>query len=90
MTDRVMIDINEERHRQDKTWGEQNHDPFAWLAILGEEYGEACKAALEACFDGYEITGNYSDYRIELIEVAAVAVAAIECLDRLSIKETAG
>ena len=81
MTDRVMIDINEERYRQDKKWREQNHDPFAWLVILGEEYGEACKEALEE---------NNCDYRKELVEVAAVAVAAIECLDRLSIKETAG
>jgi NTP pyrophosphatase (non-canonical NTP hydrolase) len=81
---KILQDIVNERKRQDAKWGEQNHDPFAWLTILGEEYGEACKAALEAHFDGYEITGDYSDYRKELIETAAVVVAAIECLDRSS------
>lgn len=75
MTDKTLQAINKERMRQDEKWGEQNHNPFVWLAILGEEYGEACKAALES-------KGNYPNYRKELIEVAAVAVAALESLDR--------
>ncbi len=79
----IFQEIISERERQDNKWGEQNHNPFTWLTILGEEYGEACKAVLEAHFDGYGITGDYSDYRKELIETATVAVAAIECLDRL-------
>ena len=79
----IFQEIIRERERQDNKWGEQNHNPFAWLVILGEEYGEACKAAFEAPFDGSEITLDYSNYRKELIEVAAVAVAAIECLERL-------
>lgn len=78
----VLDLVAEERKRQDKKWGEQNHHPMEWLAILGEEVGEANKAALEAHFDGYERTGNLSDYREELIQVAAVAVAMVECLDR--------
>jgi len=80
--EKILQDIRNERNRQDKKWGEQNHHPMEWLAILGEEYGEACKGALEAHFPGYGITGDYSDYRKELIEVAAVVVAAIECLDK--------
>ncbi len=75
MNDRTLRDINGERERQDKLWGEQNHSPFVWLAILGEEYGEACEAILES---------NNCDYRKELVEIAAVAVAAIESLDRAS------
>ncbi len=75
---KVRDDITTERKRQDEKWGMQNHDNFTWLAILGEEFGEAQKAALEYRF------GNSSldDYRKELIHVAAVAVAAIECFDR--------
>ncbi len=76
--DNIYHEISIERLRQDEKWGEQNHDPFAWLSILGEEYGEACKAALEHRF------GNKSlaKYRTEVIQVAAVAVAVVECLDR--------
>jgi len=76
--DKVLSDIILERKRQDEKWGIQNHDHFTWLSILGEEYGESQKAALENRF------GNKSgdDYRKELIETAAVALAAVECYDR--------
>ena len=79
MTDKVLQDINKEKDRQDQIWGEQNHHPMEWLPILGEEYGEACKAVLEVFFNS---TKNYSHYREELIHTAAVAIAAIESLDR--------
>jgi len=82
MTDRVLRDINAERRRQDEKWGVPNHRPFKWISILGEEFGEVCKAALEVHFKK-EYVDDYSDYRKELIEVAAVAVAAIENLDRV-------
>ena len=62
-----------ERKRQDEKWGIQNHHFGVWLTILGEEFGEACKAALE--FDGPR-------YRCELVQTAAVACAAIEAYDR--------
>jgi NTP pyrophosphatase (non-canonical NTP hydrolase) len=76
----VIRDVIEERARQDEKWGEQNHDPFTYLTILGEEYGEACKAALEEEFGD----GPIEDLRKELIHTAAVAVAMVECLDRNS------
>lgn len=69
----VIVEIAKERARQDKKWGIQNHAPFKWLAILGEEVGEANKAALEDKPD---------EYRNELIQVAAVAMAMVECHDR--------
>jgi len=77
----ILEEIRKERERQDNKWGVQNHNPFVWLAIIGEEKGEADEAALEAHFDHM---GNHTfdDYRKELIEVASTAVAAIECLDR--------
>jgi hypothetical protein len=74
----VLNDVEFERERQDAKWGEQNHDPFTWLAILGEEVGEANQAALKAVFSNKP----WRLYREELIQVAAVAVAMIECLDR--------
>lgn len=79
---KVIEEILKERNHQDKKWGQQNHHPMEWLAILGEEVGEVNKAALEAHFAGYRRTGNWSDYRKELIQVAAVVVAMIEAHDR--------
>jgi NTP pyrophosphatase (non-canonical NTP hydrolase) len=75
----ILEEIKSERQKQDVKWGEQNHNPIEWIAILTEEVGEASKAALEAHFrDPSQIV----DYRKELIQVAAVAVAMIESLDR--------
>jgi NTP pyrophosphatase (non-canonical NTP hydrolase) len=69
----IFDDISKERERQFEKWGEQNHEPYKWLTVLGEEFGEACKGALE---------NNFDNYREELVQVAAVAVAAIEAHDR--------
>lgn len=73
MTPRVIIEVIKERNRQDEKWGVQYHRPLYWIGILGEEYGEACKEAIEF---------NTSKFRAELVQVAAVAIAAIEDLDR--------
>ena len=80
----VYKEILDERVRQDEKWGTQNHHPIEWLSILGEEVGEANKAALEAYFKGYYSSGDYEDYRKEMIQVAAVAVAMIESYDRMA------
>jgi len=71
--DKIVKFIMAERARQDEKWGEQNHDIYKWLAILGEEVGEANKAALE---------NDYSELMQELIQIGAVAVAMIESLER--------
>lgn len=72
----VLFDVAEERERQDATW---NRSPGVWpgsdgekVAVLGEEFGEVCRALLEA--EGPE------RLRAELIQVAAVAVAWAETL----------
>ncbi len=76
--DNILNEIKIERQNQDCKWGVQNHHPFVWLAILGEEVGEVNKAVLDHNFDKKSL----ENYREELIQVAAVAVAMIECLDR--------
>ena len=78
----VLIEILRERARQDSIWGEQNHSPLEWLAILGEERGEVDRAVCEAHFPNYPSCGDWSKYRQELIQEAAVCAAMIECLDR--------
>ena len=76
--DKIFEQIREERERQDAKWGEQNHLPFVWCSILGEEVGEVNKAALEYYFANIPI----DDYKKELVQVAAVAVAMLECIER--------
>ncbi len=67
----VLVDIIEERNRQDKKWGaERDLDPLLWNAILGEEVGEVSKAILE----------NDEGLYDELIQVAAVAAAWAEAI----------
>ncbi|WP_026131348.1 MazG-like family protein [Leptospira santarosai] len=84
--EKILNEVCAEREKQDLKWGEQNHEPMEWCPILGEEVGEVNKAALEAYF-GYKEKGNYSEYRKELIQVAAVAIAMIESLGRNQSKE---
>ena len=100
-TDAVLLEVLEERKRQDDKWKQQNHPPIEYCAILGEEVGEVNKSALEGHFgypykaigqDGYTVRydpsteeaklAHYREYRKELIQVAAVAVAMFESLDR--------
>ena len=82
----IFDEIKNERKRQDEKWGEQNHYPIEWCAILGEEVGEVNRAAIEEHFkEDYREqfkNGNFDNYRSELIQVAAVAVAMIECIDK--------
>ena len=79
---KALVDIEKERARQDQMWGEQNHNPSDWLAILMEEVGEAAKIIVERRFDHANTDDDYEDLRDELVQTAAVAVAMIECLDR--------
>lgn len=74
MTKKDIINlILSERNKQDVKWGEQNHNIYKWLAILGEEVGEVNKAALE---------NKYDEVIDELIQIGAVTVAMIESLER--------
>lgn len=77
-TDAVLQEVHEERKSQDDKWGEQNHSPLEWLSILTEEVGEVARGINNAHFGG----ASYDNYREELIQVAAVAAAAVESLDR--------
>ena len=75
MTTNAIRDVLSERARQDDRWGEQNHAGVPWLAILMEEVGEFAKALITD-------EASPEECRRELVQVAAVAIAAIESLDR--------
>lgn len=74
----VLHEVEFERHRQEATWGEQNLPAAEYFMILAEEVGEVAMAINEKKLG----TVNASDVREELIQVAAVAVAMVESLDR--------
>ena len=67
----MLILIAEERRRLADKWGRQIHSIDRWLVILGEEYGEVCRAA-------FHYKGDTTKLKRELIHVAAVAVAIAE------------
>lgn len=77
----ILSEITDERTRQDKRWGIQNHDPGSWILILLEEVGEAAKELLEYKFV-FQPGTSLTNYRKEMIQVAAVAIATIESFDR--------
>lgn len=66
--------ISAERDRQIAKWGRRrNHRHLYWLGILMEEVGEAAKAVIEI--------KPWYDIQKELVQVAAVAVAWMECVE---------
>lgn len=76
----ALICVLNEREKQDGKWGEQNHNPYIYLAILLEEIGELAQAILQTQFGGNK--GGWANVRKEAVHSAAVALALIECLDR--------
>lgn len=77
--------VIDERKRQDKKWGEQNHSPLLWLSIIGEEFGEMCKEANEYGFSSD--LKRIQDLQTEAIQCAACCVAMVESLDRTLLKD---
>jgi len=92
----VLVDVMEERRRQDARWGEQNH-PDGTGGIgrreVARRHREACDEA--TCFGRVtwrdilqeEVSEAFAEddpakLRKELIQVAAVAVAWVEAIDR--------
>lgn len=79
-TGKILVEIESERERQDVIWPQQmTCETTPWLGILMEEVGEVARATL-----GNADAGNL---RRELIQVAAVAAAWAEWLDRWAEKE---
>ena len=79
MNSNVIDDIEEERSRQEKKWGGSTHDDQHrhedWLRVMIRQIGDADRAV--ECNDG-----DY--YRKQLVQIAALAVAALDSPDRQS------
>ena len=76
---KALADVETERARQDAYWGgpvhDDNHSATEWCLILNARLGKASEAAIDR---------DFPEARRRLIQIAAVAVAAVESLDRLS------
>lgn len=87
-TSDVLAALLERREAQNRKWGDQSHHPLVWSAILGEEVGEVSKELVE---NGSRDVATMEDLgrdclrrlRDELLDVAAVATAEIEQIDRI-------
>ena len=89
----VLGCVQMERIKQDVKWGEQNHADLAWLAILGEEFGEASQCVTKSSVGPTEPTEAKEYYELleyELVQVAAVCVAWLECIRRREATDTGG
>jgi hypothetical protein len=73
----VLDEVQAERQRQDEKWGGPEHDSEhemdEWLNLLNARRGLALHARYH---------GDSADYRRRLIQIAALAVAAVEAFDR--------
>lgn len=81
---KFVKDVARERQKQDRKWGVSRHPWSWWLTILGEEFGETCRAFLEVRFGD---KNTLEDARRELIQVAAVAAAIVEHIDEIIARE---
>ena len=77
--EQALLLVIAERIRQDEKWGEQNLDPFTYLTILLEEIGEFAHDALENRFRPAQ---QETEIIEEAVQVAAVAMAIVECILR--------
>ena len=71
-------EVRDECARQDDKFGDQGkHTDKTWAAILGEEYGEVCKAVLDS-----PPSDACEQLREELVQTAAVVTQWIDAIDR--------
>lgn len=79
---RITHTIHTEQARQEKLWGEQNHDDPVWLPILGEEMGEVNKAMNDIIHGTMRPVDPNVNLKEELVHVAAVAQSWLEAIER--------
>lgn len=92
----VAAEVAAERARQDAQWGEQNHPDgthHAFAPLADAQRARTNRLAGEACLTWREILEEEvlealacdpgsPELRAELVQVAAVATAWVECIDR--------
>ncbi len=74
----ALEQILRERVHQDATFGVQDHDLAYWNVILTEQVGQMSQAVCDMRWGGK----TDAAVRHQAVQVAAVALAIIECIDR--------
>lgn len=100
VTKAVLAEVEAERAKQDEKWGEQNH-PNGSGKELFKEYAEVAKRLCDAAAKKGTLTwakileeefwealaeGDAKKLRVELVQVAAVAIGWVEAIDRAEAK----
>ena len=68
----LIQEVSAERVRQIEKWGsKKDAPPETWLMIAGEEFGEICRAAHDALFQG----SSAENMDQEIVQLIAVLVA---------------
>ncbi len=68
----ILEEVNGERDRQDAKWGNNAPPVDTMIRVLGEEFGEVCRAVNDK---------DPANYREELIQTAATCVKMVELAD---------
>lgn len=81
--DQILEEIREEREHQDKKWGGPNHDdhhgPYSWASFIITYLGQAVSDTVNEVGDSERALRSF---RYNMVKVAALAVAAVEVVDR--------
>ncbi|KKN26490.1 hypothetical protein LCGC14_0874060 [marine sediment metagenome] len=79
MNNRILAEIEAERIYQDEKWGgpehDDQHEPNDWIAFITCWNGKAFN-----CCEKHPIDSR--TFRFNMVKVAALAVAAMESVDR--------
>lgn len=79
---RAVEDSLDECERQVDEFGVQRHHPAYWLAIMGKQVGQFGSAILNREWAAINAQGrSQSQLRTEAVQMAAVALSIIECID---------
>lgn len=78
LTGNAMKLVAEERQRQFQKWGDQSRlSILEWVAILGEEFGEVSKEAVEHHFQNRSLLS----FKKEVVQMTAVGVQMLEAIE---------
>ena len=83
----AVEDALSERDRQDKMFGQQDHHPAYWLAILGKQVGQLGEAVVNREWAADPKRAR-DEMRAEAVQVVAVGLALIEAINRGELPET--
>lgn len=78
----ALSDVRQEFERATEKHGSPMLSPHEMIAIIGEEFGEACKAMVQAHHGETENDSEkWAEFRNELIQTAAMCIKAIAYFD---------